>query len=92
MREVIWTDEDGYRHRSLVRNEDTDDEAPYGIRKDPPDVGRIDWAGVRRDLHNALVDGGICSWRDVQKLGGLRGAILSALKRRLVALYREVET
>ena len=91
MKEILWTDRRGYRHRSLIRDDDDESDAPLGLRRDPPNIEDLDWEGVKKDLHNKLVDQGLCSWRDVQQRGGLRGAIVSALKRRLVALYREVE-
>ena len=91
MRQVTWTDDRGYKHRSLVRDDDPDEMAPQGILQDPPSLENIDWEGVKKDLHNQLVDLGISSWRDVQEIRGLRGAILSAMKRRLVYLYREAE-
>jgi hypothetical protein len=91
MKIVTWTDKHGYRHRSLVRDDDPDDAGPQGILQDPPSLEELDWEGVKRDLHNALVDTGLISWRDVQEVRGLRGAILSAMKRKLVYLYREAE-
>ena len=91
MRLVIWTDRDGFRHRSLLRDSDPDDRAPFGISADPPDLSMLDWDGVRRDLWNALVDRGICTWLDVQK-GDVRASILNAMHRRVQDLYREVET
>ena len=42
MREVEWTDKDGFRHRSLVRDTDPDSAAPSGILKDPPDLDGLD--------------------------------------------------
>jgi hypothetical protein len=91
MRSVTWTDKHGYKHRSLVRDEDPDDAAPQGILQDPPNLEELDWEGAKRDLHNALVDAGLYSWRDVQRQEGLRGAILSAIKKRLIYLYREAD-
>jgi len=90
MKAVTWTDKNGYKHRSLVRDSDPDDAAEQGILQDPPNLEELDWEGVKRDLHNALVDTGLYSWRDVQQKQGLRGPILSAIKRRLINLYREV--
>jgi hypothetical protein len=94
MRQVIWTDKNGYKHRSLLRDQDPDDMASQGILQDPPSLEGMDWEAVKRDLHNTLVSAGLCSWRDVQARGasdGLRGAILAAMKNKLIALYREVD-
>jgi len=91
MKEVTWTDEHGYRHCSLIRDEDPDEMAPQGILQDPPVLDGLDWEGIKRDLHNGLVDAGLRSWRDVQQKKGLRGVILTALRKRLIYLYREAE-
>lgn len=91
MRVVTWTDKNGYKHRSLVRDDDPDDMAEQGVLQDPPNLEELDWADIKMDLHNALVERGLFSWRNVQERGGLRGAILSTMKRRLVYLYREAE-
>lgn len=91
MRLVTWTDQHGYKHRSLVRDDDPDEMAPQGILQDPPNLEGLDWEEVKRDLHNALVDTGMTSWSKVQGGGELRGAILSALRKKLVYLYREAE-
>jgi len=91
MRLVKWTDKRGYKHRSLVRDDDPDEMGPQGILQDPPSLDELDWEAIKMDLHNNLVDIGLISWRNVQEVRGLRGAILSAMKRRLVYLYREAE-
>jgi hypothetical protein len=89
MRLVKWTDEHGYKHRSLVRDGDPDEMGPQGVLQDPPNLDELDWDGIKRDLHNSLVDIGLISWRNVQEIEGLRGVILSAMKKRLVMLYRQ---
>jgi len=91
MRTVLWEDKHGYRHRSLVRDDDPDEMGPQGILQDPPNLDEFDWEGAKMDLHNGLVNAGLSSWRDVQERGDLRGVILSAMKKRLVLLYREAD-
>ena len=92
MRVVTWTDRNGYKHRSLVRDTDPDEAAPQGVLQDPPNLDELDWEAVKRDLHNGLVDAGLYSWRDVQRIQvGLRGAILSAVRKKLIYLYREAD-
>ena len=56
MREVEWKDRHGYRHRSLVRDTDPDSAAENGIRQDPPDLDLLDWEGIKRDIHNAMIE------------------------------------
>ena len=91
MRIVTWEDRHGWKHRSLVRDEDPDEMAEHGLLQDPPSLEQLDWEGIMRDLHNALVDRGLYSYRDVQVKPGLRGAILSAIRKRLIYLYREAD-
>ena len=86
MKILEWTDGDGYDRRALARE---GDEPGEGIPLDPPDLGRLDWEGVKRDLHNHLVSHGWFSWEDIQKTPGLQAVCASVLKRRVIALYRE---
>lgn len=89
MRIVTWTDKDGYLHRALVRDTDPDTAGPRGVPLDPPDLGSLDWEGVRRDLHNSLVSQGIVSWRDLQRADNIKGLIVSVLKPRVIALFKQ---
>ena len=89
MRRVEWTDRNGYRHASLVRDEDPDSLAEAGVPQDPPDLERLDWEGLRRDIHNALAEAGILNWEDLQRTNAnLQAIACRALKRHLVQLYR----
>lgn len=89
MRLVQWTDENGYLRQSYVKEGDPDSMAPSGLQYEPPDLNEINWEGVLRDLHNALLEQGLVTWHDVQVQQNTLGPmIVSALKKRLVALYR----
>lgn len=93
MRRVIWTDLKGKKHCSLIRNDDPDHLAPSGIPHDPPDLSRLDWEAIQLELHNLLVDKGICTQDDVVALqNGVTSSILSVLKRRVLTLYRTEDT
>jgi hypothetical protein len=97
MKLVIWEDRRGWLHRSLVRDEDSDDMGPQGIAQDPPDIDEIDWDAVKKEIHNRLVEAGLVTWMDVQRgQNQIRGIIRAALQRRIIQLYRakdkEVET
>jgi len=90
MKVVEWEDKDGYRHRSMLRDNDPDRLASSGIPLDPPDIDRLDWDKIKRDLHNSLVEGGLSTWQDVQNSQtGLVSSILSVLKRPLIDLYKQ---
>lgn len=92
MRSVIWTDGQGLRHHSLVREHESDDMAPDGLPQDPPDViNGIDWLEVARTLHNQLVDRRLFTEQDLQadRSGTLlTGAVLAALRKNVILLYR----
>lgn len=90
MRRVIWTDNDGVKHCSLLREDDPDHLAPNGVPHDPPDLSRLDWDGIRVELHNLLVDRGLLTWNDVvASQNGVTASILSVMKRKILALYSE---
>lgn len=92
MRIVIWTDRGGYNHRALVRDTDPDSSAHMGVPLDPPDLSQLDWEGVQRDIHNRLVDMGLHSYQDILVAQtGITSAINSALKRRILELYKQRE-
>lgn len=90
MRQVEWTDEKGWKHLSLIRDNDPDEMAPHGIKSDPPDIEQLDWDQIKKELHNSLVNRRLVNWQDVQQQGeGIKGAILSALRRRIIDLYKD---
>ena len=90
MRLVIYEDERGYKHRSLLRDRDPDTMAPKGIIQDPPDLSLLDWEGMRRDIHNALVEQGLVTWADVQRAqNAVSGIVKGVIANRIVALYRQ---
>jgi hypothetical protein len=89
MKNVVWTDGDGYKHVSRLRDRDPDHMAPEGIPLDPPDLSQLDWQEIQRELHNLLVDKELFTWKDVQRSqNGVSSSILSVMKRPIVALYR----
>jgi hypothetical protein len=89
MREVIYTDKDGYRHRVFVRDTDSDNSAEFGIPSDPPDVNDIDWDYMKREIHNALVDAGLFTWNDINQSSVGLSIICSVIKKQMSGLYHE---
>lgn len=86
---VVWTDENGWKHRSLLRDDDPEYLAPAGIPRDPPDIQRLDWEEIKRLIHNELIERELETWKDVEaSQNGLTSSILAVLKRQLVGLYR----
>jgi hypothetical protein len=94
MKIVPWTDSDGKKHQSLIREGDPDSMAETGIPNDPPDLNQLDWNEIERELHNRLIEAGLITWRDVQRSqNGLTGIVRAVVLKRIIQLYklREVD-
>ena len=91
MKIVIWKDKDGFKRRSLLRDNDLDSDALGGIPQNPPDFRDLDYEGIARDLNNFFIDQGVASWSDLQKSRSLQAGIMFAMKRRVVSAFREVD-
>lgn len=92
MKTVLWIDDKGYKHRSMIRDNDPDSLAPSGIPCDPPDLNRLDWEELKRQLHNMLVEKGLATWEDVQQSqNGVTTSVVSIFKRPLIGLFRSAE-
>lgn len=92
MRLVEWTDTNGWKHLSWIKDNDKPEQAQNGLRHDPPDVNRIHWEEVKKELHNAMVDKKLENWQDIQKhQAALTSITASVIKRHLVYLFREGE-
>jgi len=92
MKLVTWEDGRGYKYQSYLPDNADDNMAPSGVPHNPPDLGEIDWTEVEKEIHNALVEQGLITWQDVMKQQNtLVPVIVSAIKRRLLALYRKKE-
>ena len=90
MKVTRWIDDGGYQRVSIIRDDDKTMYAAYGLRRGPPDVTTLDWEEIVRDLHNALTDRNLFTYKDmVQSKNGVTSAILSALKRKVVTLYKQ---
>ena len=64
-------------------------DAQKGILLDPPDLTRLDWEEIVRDLHNLLVKRGLITIKDVNELQTLNNTILLVIAPRISELYRE---
>ena len=91
MRRVEWTDRYGYMRAALLRDDDPDEIKEAGVHIGPPNLDRLDWDEVKRDLHNELFKRGLFTWHDVQAAqDGVKIAILAVLRKRVVNLYRQM--
>jgi hypothetical protein len=92
MRLVEWTDEQGYKHLSFLRDSDPDKVAPQGIPYDPPNLDQLDWESVKREIHNELVSRRLIKWDDVKvSQDGVTNVVRSVLTRRILMLYRAMD-
>lgn len=91
MRRVIWTDKQGFKHASIIRDNDPDSEVFFGIPDDPPDLS---WTieNFKKILHNEFVERGITSYRDYVNKQNEISAIFSMLKRDIIDTLRFNET
>ncbi len=88
MREVVYEDKHGYLRRVLIRDEDSEEMAPYGVPLGPPDVEMFDWERIKRDINNYLVQNKIETRLDLQGKRALE-AICSIVKREVDRVFRE---
>jgi len=89
MKTVKWTDSCGLVHAALVRDDDPSELAPMiGIPLDPP-TNKIDLGIILLEVHNALVENKISSWRDVQEHQSiLTSTITSVVRKHLVTVFK----
>lgn len=91
MRQIIYTDNDGFKRVVMLRDSDSDSMARAGIPVSLP-VDGLDWGAIKRDLNNILIDRGLFTLNDVKaSSNGLRSAIMYALLRKLTSAYKEKE-
>lgn len=87
---VKWEDPQGFKHQSYLRDGDKD--PSIGLAHDPPDINRLDWDQIKRNIHNALIDKGLITYQDVQaKQDAISGIILAEVRKPLLALYRSID-
>lgn len=92
MRRITYTDKFGYKKVSLIRDTDPDDLAPQGVPVGPPDLDLVDWEEVKRDLNNMLVDRGILTYQDIQRLNtAVSSCVKACLTSKIVILYKHTE-
>ena len=92
LKRVTWTDERGYDRATLLPTYLPESQAEFGIPSEPPNTDALDWNGIKRDLHNELLEAGLLTWVDVQKN---QNKITSICRRVLIKpvlnLYRMME-
>ena len=90
MKLVEYTDPDGYNHKSLIRDTDTD--PTVGIMQSPPDLRRLDWESIARNIHNELLARGILTIKDVQiRQTEFNQVVLARVGKKIYQLYQQQE-
>jgi len=90
MKVVTWVDENGRKRRSMIRDIDGDHMAKSGIPVEAP-IDRLDWPALQNEVADILNQYGLLTWNDVQRDKTGLDAALTAFKRRLINLYKQVE-
>lgn len=87
MRIVKFVDDKGYVRSTRIKDEDPDSYAKYGIPVEIPDLESLDWDGIKRDIHNALMEAGLYTIQDVMKAANAFAPATTVLKRYLNEIY-----
>jgi hypothetical protein len=92
MKRITFVDDDGYERAVLLPYGAPNEAVEFGVPSEPPNLDRVDWDGVKRDLHNALMAENILTWEDVQAGQNRVSAICRRVfARRVLELYRTPE-
>lgn len=89
IKRVTYTDEHGWKRCSLVRESDGESEGKYGIPIGPPDLGRLNWDDIAKEINNTLVDMGVVDWPAFQANPQGVTSAMNAVKRAIHNLYRQ---
>lgn len=88
MKIIKWTDDDGWKHRSLIRDDMDESLAYQGLPQDPPSLIELDCEQLLKDLHNLLVDRNLIEMKDIQGNNNLRNAVEIVFFKPIFELYR----
>ena len=89
MKPVIWTDANGRKRRSLIKDGDSPEMAKYGIPADPPDIRSMDIEALLNEIENLQYQLGLFTWRAALENPNSMQALINAFKRKLLELYRK---
>lgn len=91
MREVVYEDKNKYLRRVLLRDEDSDDMAAFGLPVGPPDIELVDWEAIKREINNYLVRNNVKTHMDMQRTRAL-DTVCNIVKREVDRVFREKAT
>jgi hypothetical protein len=88
MKRVIYDDGTGLLRCALIRDFDDESNPSVGLPMELPPLNKILSEAVT-DLNNELVQRGLFSIRDIERNeGALTGAILSAIRTKIIMAYK----
>lgn len=88
MRLVTYEEPNGKKHKSLIRDTDTD--PSVGLLQSPPDLEQLNWELIKVTLHNLLLEKGILTMSDAQhKPNEFNQCVLVAVAKPLMRLYQQ---
>jgi predicted nuclease with TOPRIM domain len=92
MKLIKYVDEnDGKTKQSFITDDMSHYDVDKGIPYNPPDLSRIDWGLVEKELHNLLLERGLITLQDITEKG-LSNAILLVVQPKIQQLYKEHPT
>lgn len=90
MKKVLTEDTNGYIRAFWVK--DDAETTEYGIPEAIPDLNRLDWEEIKRELHNQLTQESFTTWQDVQRRQDVfQGIVLAVVRNKIINLYKIVD-
>ena len=89
MRLVRYEDDDGYLYQAWIPENAPASDADKGIPHNPPDVERLDWDVIKRELNNLLIKRNLITQKDIDTSNALAGTIATVIQPKLIELYKE---
>lgn len=90
MKAVIWTDDNGRKRRSLIKDNDGLEKARYGIPDEAPDVRSIDLDALFKEIEALQYEYGLFNWRAALNNQAGVQACINVFKRKFLELYRNL--
>src|SRR5688572_30418711 len=87
MKRVLVKDTNGWLKAYWVK--DDAETIEYGIPDFIPDLNRLNWEEIKRELNDELTKEGFTTWQDVQQRQALfQGIILAVVRNKIINLYK----
>jgi len=92
MKAVVY-EENGWLRQSLIHDSMSALEGHKGVPHNPPDITKLDWNEIMRELNNLLIERGLVEMNDLngQGINLLRSAVQIVITKKIVLLYKSKE-